>query len=54
MLKNITFSLSLSPSLGGGGDSSVLGQVPMADFSEHCKDSAGFINNVEFFGQMNW
>ena len=35
-------------------DSSVSGQVSMADFSEHCKDSAGFINSVEFFEQMNW
>jgi len=34
--------------------SSVSGQVPMADFSEHCKVSAGFINSVEFFDQMNW
>ena len=35
-------------------DSSVSGQVSMADYSEHCKDSAGFINSVEFFEQMNW
>lgn len=46
------YSLSLSLCLCE--DSSASGQVPMADFSEHCKDSAVFINSVEFFDQMNW